>query len=127
MLTKTLTPLEEMCENLIIDWVELRFYTDWAITSDYCHESGNVRVKVSEYYDAPSREVYQEWPLKELITADVLATVRKICKDKETYPDALGWVRCLREGLKDPQNADWDAECADCVIQILLLGDIVYG
>lgn len=114
-----LTALETMYEDLLISSVEGG--SDWFQVSNYSHKSGDVRVTLHPaYYE-------DEFAVTKITVDDIRKAVRKIANDKETYPDALGWTRDIREALKDPANADVDGVGADCAVQVAAFGEIVYG
>jgi len=38
-----------------------------------------------------------------------------------------GTIKNIAAAVMDPESCDWDADDADCVLQLGLLGDLVYG
>lgn len=58
--------------------------------------------------------------------ADIMAAARKVMKARPRYAsDVLG--RECRNLVFDVDEADFDAPCADELLQVIVLGEIVYG
>lgn len=61
----------------------------------------------------------------EVSHADVMRAARKIASGQVSANESIR--RECRNLLVDPDDADLDAVAGDCVLQLAVLGDIVYG
>ncbi|MGJ3559657.1 hypothetical protein ACR6C2_16935 [Streptomyces sp. INA 01156] len=56
----------------------------------------------------------------------ILSAMRKLAKGDVKY-SSLSVVDACRDFLNDPEDADFDAGTADEVMQMVTLGEVVYG
>jgi hypothetical protein len=107
-------------------------YEWWSVVADTGDALGadpadDWSVTLQESQEDPEEEPPPAFQLDHKALSKAVNTLARLAKDKRPEFMSEETVRQCREFIKDPDDADFDADTADQVIQYALLGKIVYG
>lgn len=106
----------KLIENIIDDggyWIGY-----WVVKGE--HDPSNQTYKV---YLQP--EYVEDWKSKTITYQDLLEASRKLATGEVSVNSNTKSV--CQQIISDPSDVDYDAEDADCIIQVALFGEIMFG
>ena len=121
---RTITCTHEVPEQLLKDVLTTAVeggITYWVIEARKCKRDTDLNVLSIEV--TPDEADEAEWKLIDLDT--IFLGIQRILQPEFKINERTR--ENIRRGISNPEDADFDADDADCIVQAGLFGEIVYG
>lgn len=136
-LTITLEDRTEFCSGIIITIAESGYTDSWALIDGYHwqgsngeHDAPNTRATLIEYGDdsrnesARKRSLRTSLKLTPKVIEDAILVICDVTRELSVHSDYR--MKIMTAFVTD-EGGDIDAELADIIAQVAVLGDVIYG